>query len=201
MNGESILCLAAAYVDRSKLTKSTISTYASGSGDLLGRLGSGHDITTRRAAKITKWFSDHWPIDLAWPADIPRPPPAEDSPYALALAAQAQNLNESAKDSENPLNPLSLNSRGELASPKALAASLLPSYAGEAQMQSMLDSYYQLTRQYADGCACADKSPRKGTQAARLLDALIQAGDVRFQARIDQAAEFRAISERLGLAS
>ena len=198
MNSESILCLAAVYADHKKLTKSTVSTYASGSGDLLDRLNSGHDITTRRAGKIAKWLSDHWPLDLAWPADIPRPSPAADSPYAQALAAQAQNLNNSPKDSENPL---ALNSRGELASPKALAASLLPSYASAAQMQSMIDSYYQLTRQYADSCARADKSPRQGTQAARLLAALVAAGDVRFQARIDQAAEFRAISARLGLAS
>ena len=182
------------------LSTSRVSFLIVGYGTFYKRLESGCSCTLKTYNRVLQWFSDHWPLDLAWPADIPRPPPAEDSPYAQALAAQAQNLNESAKDSDSG-NPLAVNSRGELASPKALAAALLPSYAGEAQMQSMLDSYYQLTRQYADGCPRADKSPRQGTQAARLLDALVSAGDVRFQARIDQAAEFRAISARLGLAS
>lgn len=24
-----------------------------------------------------RWFSDHWPADLEWPADIPRPTPSK----------------------------------------------------------------------------------------------------------------------------
>lgn len=174
----------------------TAAKILAGEARLLDRLDKGGSITFKRAIRIRQNASNLWPFDHPWPADIPRPPPAADSRYAQA--AQAQNLNNSAQDSENPL---SLNSRGEIASPKALAASLLPSYAGEALMQAMMDSYYQLTRQYADGRPKADKSPRKGTRAARLLAALVAAGDVRFRARIDQAAEARAIAKRIGLVS
>ena len=200
MDKRNISCLFRLYAQNLGLSTSRVSFLVVGYGTFYKRLESGCSCTLKTYNRVLQWLSDHWPVDLAWPADILRPPPAEDSPYAAALAAQAeaQNLNESTNDSGNPL---ALNDAGELASPKALAASLLPSYAGEAQMQSMIDSYYQLTRQYADGRCRADKSPRKHSQAARLLAALIRAGDVRFQARIDQAAEFRAISERMGLAS
>ena len=51
----------------------TIGRYAAGSGDFYSRLVDGHDLTTRRADRVTAWLSDHWPADLAWPADIPRP--------------------------------------------------------------------------------------------------------------------------------
>ena len=64
----------------------------------------------------------------------------------------------------------------------------------------MIDSYYQVITQYADAGRTPDKNPRKHTQAARLLDALITAGDVRFQSRINQRAEFHEISTRLGIA-
>lgn len=198
MDSVNLHQLAVLYASYRSISLARVSNLVCRNAYLFKRLGQGFSCTLKTYNRVLQWFSDHWPLDLAWPADIPRPPPAADSPYAQAQAAQAQNLNNSPKDSENPL---ALDKRGELASPKALAASLLPSYASAAQMQSMIDSYYQLTRQYADGCARADKSPRQGTQAARLLAALVAAGDVRFQARIDQAAEFRAISERIGLAS
>ena len=54
---------------------STISRHCSGSGDLYARLRRGHDITTRRAARVVQALSDRWPPAAEWPADIPRPPP------------------------------------------------------------------------------------------------------------------------------
>ena len=59
-------------------TLATVSTYAAGAGGLYARLERGHDITTRRAARIAQWLSDHWPEDAVWPPDIPRPPPAAE---------------------------------------------------------------------------------------------------------------------------
>ena len=51
----------------------TIGRLAAGSGDFYSRLVAGHDLTTRRAERVVAWLSDHWPADLAWPSDIPRP--------------------------------------------------------------------------------------------------------------------------------
>ena len=53
----------------------TIGRLASGSGDFYARLKRGHDLTTRRAERVVQWLSDHWPSDLEWPEDIPRPTP------------------------------------------------------------------------------------------------------------------------------
>lgn len=32
----------------------------------------GADITVRRYNMAVRWFSENWPADTAWPADIPR---------------------------------------------------------------------------------------------------------------------------------
>lgn len=73
MDSEKVLTLARLYAKRVKLSLSTVSTYMSGSGDVLQRLENGHDLTTRRAAGFVLWLSTHWPPDLEWPSDIPRP--------------------------------------------------------------------------------------------------------------------------------
>ena len=75
MGSDSIVDLAARYAQHQGLSLHTISTYMGGSGDTLQRLMDGRDMTTRRAGRMTQWLSDHWPADLAWPADIPRPAP------------------------------------------------------------------------------------------------------------------------------
>ena len=75
MYSENLLSLARLYVDCRGLSLATVSTYMAGSGDTLARLERGHDLTTRRAARFSQWFSDHWPDGLEWPADFPRPEP------------------------------------------------------------------------------------------------------------------------------
>ena len=73
MNAESIMTLCEVYAAEKKLTLSTVSTYAAAAGDFYARLKRGHDLTTRRAARVVQWFSDNWPEGLDWPRDIPRP--------------------------------------------------------------------------------------------------------------------------------
>ena len=75
MRCEHIVQLVHSYGVAVGLTPRTVSTYAAGSGDFCDRLERGHDITTRRAARVVQWLSDRWPADLDWPADIPRPAP------------------------------------------------------------------------------------------------------------------------------
>ena len=53
----------------------------------MNRLRRGHTITLRRVARVLQWFSDHWPADLEWPSDIPRPlpsAPTRDHPQEAA---------------------------------------------------------------------------------------------------------------------
>lgn len=73
MNAESIMMLCEVYAAERKLTLSTVSTYAAAAGDFYARLKRGHDLTTRRAARVVQWFSDNWPEGVDWPGDIPRP--------------------------------------------------------------------------------------------------------------------------------
>ena len=62
----------------------TIGRLAAGSGDFYIRLKRGHDITTRRADRFAQWLSDHWPSDLDWPAEIPRPPRSAEAKKGAA---------------------------------------------------------------------------------------------------------------------
>lgn len=62
---------------------SYVGRLAANHGAFFARPEDGHDITSRRAQRIVQWFSDHWPLDLAWPTDIPRPEPAANSPAAI----------------------------------------------------------------------------------------------------------------------
>lgn len=67
------------YAAAKGLSAHSVGRYAGGSGDFYSRLVAGHDITTRRAARVVQWLSDHWPDDLDWPPDIPRPAPRKDA--------------------------------------------------------------------------------------------------------------------------
>ena len=87
MYSESIIRLARILAKKRGWTLSTLSTYATNHGAFISRLERGHDLTTRRAARVTQWLSDHWPADLDWPADIPRPAPTPGSPAAGEDAA------------------------------------------------------------------------------------------------------------------
>ena len=53
----------------------TIARLAAGSdGRTYGRLKGGCDITSRRASRMARWLSGHWPANAPWPTDIHRPP-------------------------------------------------------------------------------------------------------------------------------
>ena len=73
----NILTVAEHYAAKQGLSLSTVSLYAAGQGRLLDRLRDGWGITVRRRDRIMSWFSNHWPSDLAWPSDIPRPEPSK----------------------------------------------------------------------------------------------------------------------------
>lgn len=73
MNSDAILTLARRYAAHRALTLTTVSTYVTGSRDTFSRLEQGRTITLRRAEVLLKKFSERWPQELEWPADISRP--------------------------------------------------------------------------------------------------------------------------------
>jgi hypothetical protein len=74
MNVQFLTALARQYAEHRGLALSTVSTYAAQDGKYFGRLEAGAGCTIAKANRIVRWFSDHWPPDLEWPRDIPRPP-------------------------------------------------------------------------------------------------------------------------------
>ncbi|CUH68034.1 hypothetical protein TG4357_03353 [Thalassovita gelatinovora] len=73
METDCIVELAEAFASHCGLKLSTVSTYAANDGKWLDGLKGNASCTLRKASVVIRWFSDNWPSDLEWPADIPRP--------------------------------------------------------------------------------------------------------------------------------
>ena len=71
---KQIAQLFESYCLRTKKTYKTIGIYIANNSRLYDTAKNGA-CTIRTYNKATQWFSDNWPNDLAWPADIPRPTP------------------------------------------------------------------------------------------------------------------------------
>lgn len=70
----ALITLADSMAAHLGVTHFAISMRALRKGDFFKKLIDGGDCRTATAAKVLAWFSDHWPRDLEWPRDIPRPP-------------------------------------------------------------------------------------------------------------------------------
>ena len=47
-------------------------------GKFINRIAKDGTCALRTASRAMLWFSGHWPEDLEWPPDIPRPEPSSD---------------------------------------------------------------------------------------------------------------------------
>ena len=68
-----LVTLCGIFAESTGRSISTVSRYATGSGETIARLRRGHAITTRRAERAFRFLSANWPEPVEWPADIPRP--------------------------------------------------------------------------------------------------------------------------------
>ena len=71
----STIVLMQRYADKRGIALSTLGRLTVGSSTVADRMRAGR-VTIGTVVRIEQWLSDHWPDDLAWPADIPRPPPS-----------------------------------------------------------------------------------------------------------------------------
>lgn len=72
--------LAATCAAHRNWSMNTVSLRAAGKGTYLADLLAGKvGITLARRDRILQWFSDHWPADLEWPRDIPRPSKSKEA--------------------------------------------------------------------------------------------------------------------------
>jgi hypothetical protein len=70
----TITTLAETLAAHRNWTINTTSLRAAGKGTYIADLKRGLvGLTIGRCDRIIQWFSDNWPADLEWPADIPRP--------------------------------------------------------------------------------------------------------------------------------
>ena len=67
-----IIALANSYCEERGVAPATLCQKAVGNSKFLARLEDGR-VTLRSLARLIQYLSDHWPPDLAWPADVPRP--------------------------------------------------------------------------------------------------------------------------------
>lgn len=61
-----------AYREARGWSDATVSTLVFRQGRKIDELRHGTDITTGRLFAAYCWFSNHWPDDAVWPADLPR---------------------------------------------------------------------------------------------------------------------------------
>lgn len=68
-----LLTIVDEYLRATKAKDVTVSFWVFNDSKKLSALRSGADITVGRYNAAIRWFSDHWPADAIWPADIVRP--------------------------------------------------------------------------------------------------------------------------------
>ena len=200
---------------------------AAGRGSFFVDIAAGQrSCTVSTYDRVLQWFSDHWPADLEWPSDIPRPDPSPDSP-----AAEAASISISTPETEitDPLAAVEaamerqgaamdradwdaaraagaevlaaggvLGDDGQIACPEALCLALGISRS----------TYQHVIAQYANGGPREGDEPRRLAPSAlglprqstteRMLRALVVAGDARFRTRVERAAQTAELAQRLG---
>lgn len=73
MHIDHLITLSEQLSRHSGRSTATISNWIVGHARLFSRLQDGKGTTVRTYERAMMWFADHWPTDLAWPGDIPRP--------------------------------------------------------------------------------------------------------------------------------
>jgi len=70
---EHILLVGSKFCSTSRLAQATVWAKAARDARFPDRIESGKTFTIRTYDTVMRWFSDHWPEGVEWPADIPRP--------------------------------------------------------------------------------------------------------------------------------
>lgn len=175
---ETTLRLFNLYCAASGRSPSRVSTLVWNHGARYRQIAAGADMRTRTFERCLRWFSDHWPVDLAWPPDIARPLPERGGAGTPAPVADRQDL--------ELAEALALGPNGWLRSPAALCKALR---VGRA-------TYDYVIRRYADGRDRADAFPQRNTWSRLLLEHLVASGDTRFAERRQRQERAEKIARR-----
>ncbi len=81
----SLVALAEAYASEQDVTLWRVGHLAANRGSFFVDLkNQRRHCQTNTYSRILQWFSDHWPADLEWPSDTPRPKPTTADSKAAA---------------------------------------------------------------------------------------------------------------------
>ena len=88
MEIQHIIHLADSFIEHTGMSHWQIGLQAAGSAKFFRDLkeGTRNGCTIATYNRVIQWFSNHWPTDLAWPSDIPRPAPSPGSPASKEAA-------------------------------------------------------------------------------------------------------------------
>lgn len=70
---DQLLTTAGAYCAATGMSRSRLSTIIFSGGRRLQQIDEGGDVSTSKFEESMQWFSENWPVEVAWPSDIPRP--------------------------------------------------------------------------------------------------------------------------------
>ena len=84
---DHLVTLADAFSQALNLKRTTLSWHLFQDTNKLDAIVNGKDLYLGRYERAMRYFADHWPADLAWPAGIPRPTAsAVAQPVDLSIA-------------------------------------------------------------------------------------------------------------------
>lgn len=78
---------AVAFAAARRFELSTVGRMAANDGSFFSRIATGRSFTARKYDEIIQWFSDNWPVDAVWPADVRRPSPSSSHVPSVDTAA------------------------------------------------------------------------------------------------------------------
>ena len=70
---DQLIAVSDSYAAHRGLSRARVSTIVFSSGMSLDRIAAGRDLNTGSWERAMRWFSENWPDDAEWPADVPRP--------------------------------------------------------------------------------------------------------------------------------
>ena len=74
ITADDLLKLFPPFCEARRISEARLSMLLFNDGKRIKALRLGGDIGSRRLSEAFQWFSDNWPDEAEWPADVPRPP-------------------------------------------------------------------------------------------------------------------------------
>ncbi|WP_306049263.1 hypothetical protein [Oceaniradius stylonematis] len=69
----NLLELAERFCEARGLKESTVGRMCAADGEFFSRLRDGKSFTARKYDAVVRWFSENWPEEHGWPAQVIRP--------------------------------------------------------------------------------------------------------------------------------